>query len=291
MNRPTLLRLHGLLLLLVLSAAAQAADTELRTYALHNRSAQELIPVLRPMLDPRGAISGTGYTLIVRSTPDNLEEIGQLVEELDVAPTSLVISVRQGISRDELEQGGELSGRIQGGGASVGVGSEGGAGDGADVELNDGASHGRVRVYRTERGSDEEVNQRVQVLEGQWARIQVGQQIPLPQRSVTQSPGGISVQESIEYKDVSSGFEVRPRVNDDRVTVDIRPYRNRPAATGGGVIESQQILTTVSGRLGQWLELGGVVEQSHGSRGGIVHSTRDAGHEENRTYIKIEVAP
>lgn len=272
---------------LLLSTQASAADTQVKTFQLQSRPAQEMIPILRPMVDPRGSITGTGFTLIVRSTPQNLDEIAELIRQLDAAPNNLLISVRRGSGASVVDRGAELSGQIEGNNGRVTVAPSGtvrGSG-GATVEGGSEGTRGRVRVYRTEREGDENVSQRLRVLEGQWAKIQMGQEMPVPQRTIT--PYG--VQESIQYKDVSSGFEVRPRVSGDRVMVDIRPFRARPAATGGGVIESEQIITTVSGRIGEWIELGGVSEESRSQRGGIVYSTGRSEQQDMRTYIKIDL--
>lgn len=262
-----------LILIILFFASAAPAQTELKSFQLQNRNAEEMISILRPMLDPRGGISGTGYTLIVRSTPENLREIEQLVRELDAALRNLTITVRRGELGEQERRGIEARGEI--------------GGDGGKVAIGDGGTP-RVRIYSTERRNDGSGDQRLRVLEGQWARIQSGQEMPVPQRSVTQSGGGVVVQESIEYKDVSSGFEVRPRLSGDRVTVDVRPFRARPAATGGGAIETSSLITSVSGRIGEWIELGGVVEERQGSGRGITHSTQERDVQRMRTYIRID---
>jgi len=260
------------LLLALLFASVAFAQTEMKTFQLHNRDAAEMITILRPMLDPRGGISGTGYTLIVRSTPENLQEIAQLVRELDAALRNLLITVRRGELTEQERQGIAARGEI--------------GGDSGKVVIGDGGAP-RVRIYGTERRNDGSGDQRLRVLEGQWARIQSGQDMPVPQRSVTQSGGGVVVQESIEYRDVSSGFEVRPRLSGERVTVDVRPFRARPAVSSGA-IETSSLITTVSGRVGEWIELGGVVEEREGSSRGITHSTRERDVQRLRIYIRID---
>lgn len=264
------------LLLALFFAAAAPAQTELKTFKLQNRNAEEMITILRPMLDPRGGISGTGYTLLVRSTPENLKEIEHLVRELDAALRNLVITVRRGELSEHERQGIAARGEF--------------GGDNGKVIIGEGGQP-RVRLYGTARRDDGSGDQRLRVLEGQWARIQSGLDMPVPQRSVTQSGGGVVVQESIEYKDVSSGFEVRPRISgDDHVMVDVRPFRARPAATGGGAIATSSLITSVSGRLGAWIELGGVVEEHQGSSRGILHSTKERDVQRMRTYIRIDLA-
>lgn len=262
-------------LLLLLYVGVIPAQTRLQTFQLQHRSAAEMIPILRPMLDPRGGISGTGHTLLVRSTPENIEEIAQMVRELDTALRNLLITVRRGELSEQERRGTTARGAVAGAGGQVVVGDDGPP---------------RVRLYGTERRNDGSGDERLRVLEGQWARLQSGLDIPVPQRHVTQSGGGVVVQESIAYRAVASGFEVRPHLNGERVIVEVRPFRARPAVTGAGAIETSSLITTVSGRLGAWIELGGVAEERAGDSHGLTHSTRERDIRRLRTYIRIDIS-
>ncbi len=66
---------------------AVAPELELRVYRLRNRTPQELLDCLEPMLSPRGKISGdpTSRTLIIKDDPGVHTDITMLVRELDVA--------------------------------------------------------------------------------------------------------------------------------------------------------------------------------------------------------------
>lgn len=247
------------LLLLSLSFATMAS--ELRTFDLRHRSAEELIPILRPILDADGAISGSGYTLIVRSNKENLAQIATLVERLDQAAEQLLISV---------EQGGERQGR----------------GSGAEVAGNE--QRIGARVYSTQREKLESIGQQLRVMEGQWATIRVGQSIPQVVQQYRHSVRGSEVEQRIEYKDVDSGFEVRPRVRGDEVILEIRPFRATPSKSGGGVIEQQSLFTTVRGKLGQWLEIGGHTEQQQTNEYGMIYSTKERDQLVRNIRLKVE---
>ncbi|MFA5627520.1 MAG: secretin N-terminal domain-containing protein [Thiohalomonadaceae bacterium] len=260
-----------LALLFTLSAEAQ---TELQSFQLKHRDAAEMITILRPMLDLRGGISGTGHTLLVRSTPENLQEISQLIEQLDIAQRNLLITVRRGELTDAERRGLAAAGEI-------------GNDKGKAIIGEQGQPH--VRIYSTKQNRDGRGDESLRVLEGQWAQIKSGQDIPVPQQNIVQSAdGSIGVQQSLEYRDVSSGFEVRPRLSDDQVFVAIRPYRAQPALSGGGAIDTSSISTTVSGRLGEWIELGGVDDEQQGHARGILRSTKERDVHRLKTYIRIE---
>ena len=57
-----------LLLSLVLHAAVAAAQGSLEVLPLRHRSAEQVIPVLRPLVEAGGVLSGQGYRLFVRTS-------------------------------------------------------------------------------------------------------------------------------------------------------------------------------------------------------------------------------
>jgi len=83
-------------------------------------------------------------------------------------------------------------------------------------------------------------------------------------RAVRRSVGGVAM----EYRELSSGFDVLPRLNGDRVLLDIATQQERTTDQGRAATAMQRASTTVAGRLGEWIELGGVTsslsEQSSG---------------------------
>lgn len=255
---------HLLLTLLLLHLTTSLYADEVRTFDLQHRSAEELIPVLRPMLDSDGAISGTGYTLIIRSSTENLKQLEPIIQRVDQATQMLLISVDQDAGKEQSS-----------GGVSVrGISPE---------------SHPQVRIYSTQRQGTTSGGQQLQVLEGHWATIRAGQAIPQVIRRYQQTPGGMSVEQGVQYRDVDTGFEVRPTLRGDVVTLEVRPFRATPSEQGGGVIEQQMITTTVSGKLGEWIDLGGASEQQHSDEHGLVYATRDRGQMTHTVRIRVEL--
>jgi hypothetical protein len=236
--------------------------SELRTWDLHHRSAEEIIPLLKPMLGKDEAISGSGYTLIVRGNRENLEQLDTLIARLDTAPQMLLITVQQDANRDEEKKGASLRGS---------------------------ASNPKVRIYSTQRHSDDDGNQQLQVLEGHWATIHSGKAVPQVTQQIHQNQAGSTVTQSISYRNVESGFEVRPHLVGERVQLDIRPFLAKQSSQGGGVIEQQEIVTTVSGKPGEWIGLGGATEKQNHQGTGIIYSTRKRGQLASNVRIKVDI--
>ncbi|MDW8469872.1 MAG: secretin N-terminal domain-containing protein [Burkholderiales bacterium] len=101
----------SLSVLLALLAIEALAQPQLEVLPLRSRTAEELIPILRPLVEPGGVLTGQGYQLIVRASPRNLEEIRSAIASLDRPPRRLVIAVRQGASA--AQQASDLEARVR----------------------------------------------------------------------------------------------------------------------------------------------------------------------------------
>jgi hypothetical protein len=105
-------------------------------------------------------------------------------------------------------------------------------------------------------------------------------------RQVVVGPGGAVVNETYVYQDVGRGFYAVPRVNGQRVTLDIS---QQSASQGGyGSINQQRLSTTVSGRLGEWIELGGSGRQASGNQGGALNLSTSEARDSRSIWLMVE---
>lgn len=250
-----------LTLLLLLPLLAHA---EINFVTLKHRNAESLIPLLQPVLDEGVRISGQGATLIVNSKPWQLEELRPLIEQLDTPLQSLMIYVIQGGDSKHSGLHGDVSGTLE---------------------------RPDVRLYGTRKKEKAAVSQQLRVIEGEWATISAGESVPITTQTTRQSHHGITTQQSIEYKEVESGFEVRPRISGDSVTLELRPFRAKRAKGGAGIIEQQAITTTVSGRLGEWITVGGLIQQQQQSGVGTVYANEKQRSATHNIKLRVERLP
>lgn len=151
MNRSSLVRL-------VLAAACAAGpgaawgQQALEILALHHRTAEQVLPVLQPLVEPGGSLSGSRGQLFLRASPANVAEIRRALEAIDRPARRLQISVR-------LEDALDAERRALGASGTIGNRS-------ARIDIT--AQDSRARA-------GERVDQRVQVLEGGRATIVTGQ--------------------------------------------------------------------------------------------------------------------
>jgi type II secretory pathway component GspD/PulD (secretin) len=257
MNRGTVVRLA----FIALAALPAAAQNSLEIIGLRHRTAEQVIPVLRPLVEPGGTLSGQGTQLFVRTSPANLAELRQALESIDRPAKRLQISVRfddaASRSRRGVEAGGTLSNR------------------GSNVE---------IRAEDRQTTSSDQVDQKIQVLDGGHAMISAGQSRPVKQRQYIQTPGGVVSQEVTVVQDRTSGFEVVPRVTGKDVQVEILQQRASRAST-------QRAASTVSGRLGEWFELGSVAVSGSRDETGIGTARSAQNSETRRVWIKVDELP
>ena len=196
-----------LLFLLLFATSAVLAQETLEVISLRHRTAEQVLPVLRPLLAPGGALTGQSNQLIVRTSAENLAQIRAVLDAIDQPPRRLMISVRFDAGQ---------------------------------------------QTARSAR--DEQAEQRLQVLEGGQAYISTG--------------------EARIYGQAGTGFAVMPRVSGGSVFLDIAAQRE--AFTHGGAVRGERAVSTVSGRLGGWIELDGI----------SLSSARADG--ERRIWVRVE---
>jgi len=281
----------GFIVLVMLAAPAVAQETVLEVIALRYRTAQEVIPILQPMLAREGSVSGFQGQLIVRTTPANLEEIKRILASVDTAPRRLLITVTHDAEVARREQSSEVSGRIGGGEARVVVPGSGER-RGGSVVIRDGDNRVRARGFEgVSTGSDRNTHS-VQVLEGREAFIRVGQSLPVRERQVRRTVVGGQVVEQVvdstQYRDISTGFYVLPRVSGERVTLDVSPQRETLSRGIPGGVNVQSAVTTVSGRLGEWMEIAGIAQDSSGQQSVLLGRSSVGSTETRRVLIKVE---
>ena len=239
-----------LMFMLTLAAVAGpvAAQSPLEIIPLRHRTVDQVLPALRPLMEPGATLSGQGTQLFVRASPANVAEIRRALDEIDRPLRRLQVSVRFDDALDSAAQGVETSGRITNRGSSV-----------------------DVRVQDRQSASAERVDQRVHVLEGGRAFISTGRSTPI-------YDGGV-------FRETASGFDAIPRLAGGSVLVEIAQRRETLA-------RDQTLSTTVSGRLGEWLEIGGAIETASRDDQAILSARASRSSRSGRVWLKVdEVRP
>lgn len=240
-----------LALLLVFPVQAQPG---LEVIPLRHQTVDRVLPVLEPLVEPGGTLTGMNNQLFLRTSPRNREDIKRALAAIDTPSRRLVIHVSQNRGAESANRGGSASGQVV-------------LGSTRRTEAN-------AQVWDTRSVRSESSSQMVQTIEGGRAFIQVGYSVPVPLRQMVVGPRGAMITEEVVYRDIGRGFYAEPHLNGDRVSLEISQQADSPGRYGSASI--QRLTTTVSGRVGEWIELGGSGRQATGSEdGGWSRSTGD----------------
>jgi len=260
-------RLGNLMLWIWLMTAGStiAAELLIQVVPLRYRTAEQLLPLLEPLVNKPGTVSGSQGDLIIRASRSNLADIMKVLGTLDRAPRRLLITVRHDAPGDQSADGTALQG--------------------------DRAASGR-RVYGTGALANDRHAQRLHVDEGSEATIHVGQFVPVTSRRTVRriAAGRVweDTVEATEYRDVLTGFTVKPRLLGDVVSLELIPQLDTSGTQGRRSMHVQRLATTVSGRLGEWIELGAVLAGDAVDSGASSYGTRSVREDTRRILVRVD---
>jgi hypothetical protein len=242
-------------ILYLLASALPTVANDVEAVLLRHRTAEQVLPVLQPLVDPGGSLSGMAGQLFIRSNPRNREQLKTALRSIDVPYRRLLVSVRRMSATGEHPDPGR-----------AGVNG---------------------RVYSSRAASDDGVVQQVQTVDGVAAFIATEQSVPVQQEAIVPTPGGYGVVQSTTLRSAASGFSVVPRLTGDRVMIEIQSKRETMRANTQGAIEADRISATVSGRLGEWIRLGGGVAEDRR----VISSAAIARPDQRVIWVKVDEAP
>ena len=254
------------------------ADYPIEVIELHSRSYEEILPVIQPFVGSGGTVTGMGNKLVIKAAPERVSEIKRLLVDLDRPPKRLQITVSKGEDRARGSSGYRASADIKTGNSQISINSPG-------VPVDSSRAH--VRLHDRSSTTAQSSQQFVQAMEGQSAYISSGLRVPL-QTTERYYGGGLPYQRSTtQLHDVTQGFYVVPRVSGDTVTLEIAQHDDKPGRRHG-VIDTQRVDTVVRGRLGEWIDLGGLDTTRSDTQGGIGRSVNTQDGQLQGIQVKVE---
>lgn len=251
-----------------------ACAQTLQVIELRHRTAQEVIPVLQPLLEPGGALTGQDYKLFVRASSANVAQLREALAQLDRAPRQLLVSVRRASEQQIESERVAASGAVVRGNAGASANEPPGRRSGATIHATDDS-------LRTQGGGVSSV----QVMEGASAFIATGTSVPVVTTLAAgggRKPWAVS---STSYRDLASGFTVTPRVRGDLAILEIEQQQE---GVQRGQIETQRLATQLSARVGEWVRLGGVSESVSTQQRGILTRSQQTRSDELSLWVKVD---
>ena len=254
------------------------SDYPIEVIALKSRPLHEILPVIQPFAGADGTVTGMGNNLIIKASPARVKEIRQLLMNLDRPPRRLMITVGNQDDVTRSSSGYLASANIKAGDSRFSINSPGYPAD---------SSRAHIRLHNRNVQRVQTSRSRVQALEGRPAYINSGTRIPLQTTGRYYDRGIPYQRHTTQLQDVTSGFYVVPRLQGDEVTLEIVQHADRPGQRRG-VINTQSTGTVVRGRLGEWVELGGVDTSSSNRQGGLGRSASSQGSSKRGIQVKVD---
>lgn len=227
----------------------------LEIISLQHRPANEIIPVLKPLLIKDGSISGENFTIFIQTSDDNLQQLKSLLPVLDIQYRLLRISMMQ-----ETPQMMKRYGYL----------------------VDDKNKKSNTMIYSTQRKQNNPNQQIIQVTEGQWATLQTGTSIPSLSRT-TNHDG--TVTESIQYSTVLTRLKIHPVIKGKKLNIEIQSQ----TGNNNNIQDMPVIKSRVSGELGEWIALGGIVSKQTKTASRYSFTTQRSSNTAQQLFIKIEL--
>ncbi|MHB1173604.1 MAG: hypothetical protein ACYCZJ_00570 [Sulfuriferula sp.] len=276
-----------IVLMCLLPTLALASGMEVLT--LQNRSVSGVLPVLRPLLEPGGVMTGINDQIILRASSANRAQIKAALAKIDIPARQLLIYVSQNHQQNNEQN--ELSGHVNLGRNTMSPRRQSGTSPDGQVTtgIRNGDVNAGIRLGNTQRSTDQHTNQMLRVVDGGSAYIQTGVSIPIQMHQVYLSPGGAIISDSRVYRDIGSGFYAKPHVNGQHVTLEISPQQDKLSANGA--VEQQRLYTTITTRLGEWTQIGGTDTQGDHQNRALLGVTGSTSAAQGGVWMKIEEVP
>lgn len=271
---------HRLLLLTVLLLTALTchdivAATDFKIITLQHRFAEDILPMIQPLAGSDGMATGMQNQLIIRASPEKMIEIEQIIATFDVARQNLRITVRHQNNLQTTNDGLAVNGRARIGNTVIRTRQfpqnyPAGVQVGAESDQTNTSSSG---------------SQFINVIEGERAFIQVGQSVPFTQEWVTLTQQYLSTRQTTTFVEVSTGFTVRPREIGNQIELEITPRISQ--MNQNGIIDFEELSTVVRVNKGEWLDLGGIMQQKDDVSRAIL--SKQANHQSRDNHLSIRI--
>ena len=234
------------------AAASALAETEFKIFTLQHRFASDLLPFVEPMIGADGTANGIDNQLIIRANPQRMQDIEALVAKMDTARVNRKITVNTSNNLQTQREGVEARGATKVGKVTI------------SNDRKAKPNSGRVDIENSNSNTLQSSSQFLNVLDGERAFIRVGQIVPFTQEWVTITRRYIQVDRFTDWREVTTGFAVRPRTvgdpNSKQVELEITPRIAR--LNNQGYIDFEELTTVIRTSLGAWVDIGGTMQQN-----------------------------
>ena len=263
------IKLHIMLTIFMLTISQQIFAESIIKIFHTQQSAKELLSSIAPLYSQSAQFTAKNNKLIVKASPQILFEIEKILQEIDQPQRNLLIEVSSPYNQSNNHDNNGIAYNTPYSNSYYNSRSNSNFNPNNRIHIN----HTRRKNSR-----NEPAYYKLRAVEGQWSTIQTGKRVPYYNvQGGRNNPWQINTQ----LVDVSSGFEVFPILNGNLVTLKIRPKNNSMDNRHPGWIETRSLDTSISGKLGEWIYLGGAMTEvnKHQTEQGLGYNSADRGRD------------
>ena len=272
-----LIKNRVLWLLMALSLTLQGhAANDFKIFTLQYRFAEEVLPTIQAVIGNHGTASAIQNQLIVRTDSKTMAEVEQTLATLDTARENFTISVKRQNNFTGTSRSSSVKGRTRIGNATIQTGNDARNGrDGIQIGIEDNQTN-----------SQQSSQQFIRVTDGAPAYISVGESIPYTSEWVLLTRRYAVRQVSTQFVDIGTGFTVRARSIGSQVELEITPTFS--SLQQDGRIEFEQLSSTVRAQRGEWVNLGGIMQDKDEVSRAILTSSSGQSTQNSQLFIRVE---
>lgn len=252
-----------------LFSAISVAEQHIETIQLNHRLAVEVLSEIQAFLPEQATARAFNDLIIVKAEQDVILNIKHLIRKLDTPPQRLRITVLKTYDVLTDLQNTQIA---------------------ADIDVHDRDIAGSVSIHSwsTKDTKNNEQFYRAQGLANHPISISMGDEIPqAEQYLILRRDGDLAVQTDTRYINIESGFKAIARIlPNHQVILDIHP-RFSEFSNQNGIINSSQIITSLAGPVGTWLEIG-QIDNEKNIRKYETTTYRSHDKKQQHIYIKVE---
>lgn len=265
--------LFAMLSLMMISLIAQAA-TEFKIITLQHRFASDLLPTITPMVGADGTATGMQNQLILRASPERMRNIEAMIETLDAERVNRRITVSNSNHIENQQNRTDASGTIRRGNVII------------SNDRYARPNSGRVDIERSTSTISRNNNQFINVADGERAYISNGQIVPFTQEWISLSRRYVQIDRQTDWREVTTGFAVRPRTIGKQVELEITPRIAN--LNNQGFIDFESLSTTIRVNLGDWVNIGGTMQNNDEMSRRILSVQSTSNSQSSNINIKVE---
>ncbi len=246
------------LVLLTISITGYAQS--LNSINLQYRSAEHIIPLVSPLLQPGEIVTGNQSQLLISSSLERQKEIKKLVKLLDIPIKQLLIEIKSPatFSKRQLKKSEKVK-----------------------VSPKPHPTQTK-RVFSTQPNL---TIQQIKVLDNHTAHVRDGQIVPLLRYAFNfnnnDSDGGIG----FEHVEAVSEVSLHPTLIGDTVNLEVSPHYSQRNQEHYNVLEIQSASTTINMPLGQWTSLNSEKKKNNQNKKSIISTRQDS----DETFVRISI--